>query len=245
VKLIAQPRPAQAANELIIRVQPGDTLSKIALRYYGSTGPVHVLAEANGISNPDTIFVGQTLRLPNLAAAPSPASTPGLVVVQPGDTLAGISQRYYGSAAYIDAIAAANGLRDRDWIRAGMTLKLPEAGGTVKATAVQTAAVVGAPTAGVATYYGIEDGFVGGTMYCGKKFSPTDPTVVAVSPGRYPCGTRLLVTERRSGRSIEVTVQDHCGGCGWNHLDLSRAAFSRLAPVQQGRIDVSWVVLPK
>lgn len=97
--------------------------------------------------------------------------------------------------------------------------------------------------AGIATYYGVEDGYVDGITYCGGAFSPADGTTAAVRPGRYPCGTRLLVIERTSQRSIEVVVKDHCGSCGWNHLDLGRGAFSRLAPVEQGRLEVVWVPL--
>jgi rare lipoprotein A (peptidoglycan hydrolase) len=93
---------------------------------------------------------------------------------------------------------------------------------------------------GTATYYGIEDGFNGGTMYCGSPFSPADPVVVAVSPGRYPCGTRLRVTEVRSKQSIVVVVKDHCGRCSWNQLDLSRAAFGNLSSIERGRLDIAW-----
>ncbi|NGO68222.1 GH25 family lysozyme [Streptomyces boncukensis] len=42
------------------RIRPGDTLSAIAARY-GTT--VAKLAKANGISNPDQIYVGQTLKI--------------------------------------------------------------------------------------------------------------------------------------------------------------------------------------
>ena len=43
-------------------VRSGDTLSAIARRY-GTT--VQDLAQANGISNPDVIYAGQTLKVPN------------------------------------------------------------------------------------------------------------------------------------------------------------------------------------
>jgi rare lipoprotein A (peptidoglycan hydrolase) len=81
-------------------------------------------------------------------------------------------------------------------------------------------------------------------MACGEEFSPQDPSVVAVVPGRFPCGTRLLVTDRQSQRSTVVTVKDHCGGCAWNHIDLSRAAFANLGPIKQGRLDVTFTPLP-
>lgn len=51
--------PGPSGNTYV--VQPGDTLSAIAMRY-GTT--VSILAQLNGISNPDLIFVGQVLILP-------------------------------------------------------------------------------------------------------------------------------------------------------------------------------------
>lgn len=55
-----------------INVQPGskytvvsgDTLSKIAKRFYGDANHYHAIAQASGISNPDHIEVGQVVTLP-------------------------------------------------------------------------------------------------------------------------------------------------------------------------------------
>lgn len=239
---LSAPAPALA---MTVVVQPGDTLSAIAQRYYGSTAYVRDIAQANGISNPDFIVAGMTLTLPERPPASAAAVAPvaGTVVVQAGDTLTKISQRYYGSPNYVQAIADANGITNPHYIKAGATLKLPsldQGSGQPARAPVRESPTV----AGIATYYGIEDGYVGGTMYCGAPFNPADPTIVAVKPGRYPCGTRLLVTEPRSGRSIQVVVTDYCGGCSDNHLDLSRAAFGRLGPIKQGRLDVVWTRLP-
>ncbi|MCM1284481.1 MAG: LysM peptidoglycan-binding domain-containing protein [Muribaculaceae bacterium] len=53
------------------------------------------------------------------------ATKPGYYIVRQGDTLTGISQKYYGSTAYIQEIAEANGLEDTDSIREGQKLLLP------------------------------------------------------------------------------------------------------------------------
>jgi LysM repeat protein len=45
-------------------VQSGDNLSRIAKRFYGSPNKYTGIAQANGISNPDLIKVGQQLNLP-------------------------------------------------------------------------------------------------------------------------------------------------------------------------------------
>jgi LysM repeat protein len=60
-------------------VRPGDTLSSIALRFYGSRARWPVIYQANKsvIKNPDSIFPGEVLTIPDKAAqqaAPPPAA---------------------------------------------------------------------------------------------------------------------------------------------------------------------------
>jgi nucleoid-associated protein YgaU len=45
-------------------VKSGDTLSKISKNYYGDANQYNKIAQANNISNPDKIQVGQELRIP-------------------------------------------------------------------------------------------------------------------------------------------------------------------------------------
>lgn len=49
---------------LTYTVVSGDTLSKIAKRFYGDANHYHQIAAANDIDNPDLIRVGQQLKLP-------------------------------------------------------------------------------------------------------------------------------------------------------------------------------------
>lgn len=49
---------------LAYTVKSGDTLSKIAKRFYGDLNDYKKIASANGIDNPDLIKVGQELKLP-------------------------------------------------------------------------------------------------------------------------------------------------------------------------------------
>jgi nucleoid-associated protein YgaU len=45
-------------------VKPGDTLSAISQKYFGSTDHVAAIAKASGVANPDLIKVGQKLQIP-------------------------------------------------------------------------------------------------------------------------------------------------------------------------------------
>jgi LysM repeat protein len=104
-------------------VQPGDTLSWIAERFGTSVG---VIAQANGIVNPDFILAGQTLLIPvpplvNLP--PSGGAGANLsYLVQPGDTLSEIAIRFGSS---VEAIAQANGIANPNLIFAGQSLRIP------------------------------------------------------------------------------------------------------------------------
>jgi rare lipoprotein A len=73
-------------------------------------------------------------------------------------------------------------------------------------------------------------------MANGKRYDPNH--LIAAHP-RHPLGTRLKVTNRNTGKSVIVTVSDHCA-CS---LDLSRAAFERIGQVQTGRIPVDVIRL--
>lgn len=74
---------------------------------------------------------------------------------------------------------------------------------------------------------------------CGKR-SSRDDLVVAMPASMYDssCGRSLRV--RHGEASVEVVAVDRCGGCGFGDLDLSRAAFAKLAPLGKGRIEITW-----
>lgn len=122
----APPAPEGATYETYT-VQPGDTLSKIAA-VYGTT--VQAIAEANGISNPNLIAVGQQLIIPvpgGSGGAPlvlAPASAPGgptIYTVQPGDTLSAIAARHGSS---VSELASINGLSNPNYLYVGQVLRL-------------------------------------------------------------------------------------------------------------------------
>jgi membrane-bound lytic murein transglycosylase D len=148
------------------RVRRGDTLSRIASRY--GLRESELLA-ANDLRSRHSIHPGQVLVLPDrgetvvvaarekpsrptrvaatTAAAPAPTpATPeappsgGVYAVAAGDTLYAIARRFGTSEA---ELARTNGLRDRNHIRPGMTLRVP--GSVVIASAADTVPIGSAP----------------------------------------------------------------------------------------------------
>jgi LysM repeat protein len=125
----SSPPPAAPAPPapIIHVVQPDETLWGIAVQY-GTTVPA--LVEANQISNPSLIRIGQTLAIPQLASPPPPAAEPAPTapapirehVVQAGETLWAIS-RLYGTT--VEALVEANLLANPSFIRTGQRLVIP------------------------------------------------------------------------------------------------------------------------
>jgi LysM repeat protein len=107
-------QPAFAGS---VRVGPGETLSSIAARYHTT---VAALASANGITNPDLVFAGAVLQIPQ-------PNSSGSVRVQPGQTLFSIARAHRTT---VSALAAANDITNLNLVFAGEVLVLPGASGS-------------------------------------------------------------------------------------------------------------------
>ncbi len=167
-------------------VQSGDTLARIAQRFNTTAAAI---AQANGLTNIDLIYVGQVLIIPGVtpttgitpsptasstdpqpfiatpsptagfspsptvpptqtpSATPTPAGTT-TYVVQSGDTLARIAQRF---GTTVQAIAAANALTNINQLLVGQVLIIPSGAALTatpmpNVTATSTAAITLVPT---------------------------------------------------------------------------------------------------
>jgi LysM repeat protein len=113
-------------------VQPGENLYRIGLMYNMT---VDVLMRANGITNPNLVYAGQSLCIPDGIVAPPPAPPPATggfyYTIKVGDTLTAIAQRY-GVSIY--TIMRANNIVNANFIYAGMILWIPGSGGTTGGT---------------------------------------------------------------------------------------------------------------
>lgn len=155
-------RPA-AGTEYLVR--EGDTLETIAQAHYGSRTWLSLVTQANPGLRPERLRIGQKLVLPpkpgtvekqvdEPALGKSPAVEPAVVVdggnrtyvVQPGDTLTGISSKVYKTIRHYDKIYQANRDRidDPNLLVVGTKLVMPDAR---NAAAASTAVAVSAPPA--------------------------------------------------------------------------------------------------
>ena len=103
-------------NELAVHsLQKDETLSHLALSYYGSISFAAILAEHNNISDVRRIHVGQEIRIPRTI----------LYSVKQDDVLSRISQRLLGSSRKYHIIAEYNNILNPDLVIVGQVLKIP------------------------------------------------------------------------------------------------------------------------
>ena len=120
-------------NQIVHVVQPGENLFRISLRY-GTT--VDAIMAANGLTDPNAVYAGQQLLIPqgsSAPAAPSAGAAPGgAYTVRPGDTLGQIAASH---GVTLLALIQANGLANPNLIYTGQRLAIPGAGRSVSGAA--------------------------------------------------------------------------------------------------------------
>ncbi|WP_283574039.1 LysM peptidoglycan-binding domain-containing protein [Limosilactobacillus ingluviei] len=117
--------PAKPASSATYTVKAGDTLSQIAANYGTS---YQNLASLNHLSNPNEIYVGQTLKLQattntstqTTTSTPAASTNQGTYTVKAGDTLSAIAAAHGTS---YEVLAQANGISNPNEIYVGQTLK--------------------------------------------------------------------------------------------------------------------------
>ena len=127
-----------AFADTLYTIQHGDTLYSISIQFGTS---VQAIINANSITNPNLIYAGQTLIIPDSDAPgsptqpppppppnepPPPASGGSVYVVQLGDTLSGIAASHGVS---VSALVQANNLTNPNLIYAGQSLVIPGSSG--------------------------------------------------------------------------------------------------------------------
>jgi len=117
---IANPSDIDVGQRLLLpdftryTVAAGDTLSALALRFYGDADLYPLIADASGITNPSDLDVGQQLIIPDATR----------YTVVAGDTLAKLALRFYGDTALYPPIATVNDIADPGAIDVGQVLAI-------------------------------------------------------------------------------------------------------------------------
>ena len=95
---------------------------------------------------------------------------------------------------------------------------------------------------GDATWYEL----AGNPVNCGFPTDSLPPFYAALNGLQYGaaayCGACILADGPNG--SVELLIVDQCPGCAFGDIDLSPAAFEQIAALEDGRVDVSWRVVP-
>ncbi len=153
------PTPAPSPSPVFVTVQTGDTLSGIAAAH--QTTYMRLYDTNTFITNPNLIFPGQRIRIPNTnvtmssrtTPATPPTPVPRVVTVQTGDTLSGIAR---ANSTTVTRMYDANpSLSNPNLVYAGQQLSIPTAAeqlpnrapaAVTRVAAVPVAATAPAPT---------------------------------------------------------------------------------------------------
>ena len=92
---------------------------------------------------------------------------------------------------------------------------------------------------GIATFYGLGDGFHGNRTANGERFNAY--ALTAAHP-YLPMGTRLRVTNQRNLKQVIVRVNDR-GPYSHADIDLSYAAFADIESTRKGNATVCYRVI--
>jgi rare lipoprotein A (peptidoglycan hydrolase) len=94
-----------------------------------------------------------------------------------------------------------------------------------------------AKVCGVASFYGVGDGFAGRRTASGSIF---DPHAMTTAHRSLPFGARIRVTNQANGKSVIVVGTDRGPFVAGRVLDLSYGAFARIASPSQGVANVCY-----
>ncbi|MBW2489114.1 MAG: LysM peptidoglycan-binding domain-containing protein [Deltaproteobacteria bacterium] len=163
----------QVKRYIVHTIQPDESISTLAERYYGDYRKFHLIADYNEMEDPTRVKVGQDIKIPVIEGMPIMAD-PGKIqaeegasseelagdiiavkryvmhTVQPEESLSALAMKYYGDYSKFHVIAQFNNLEDGTSVRVGQELKIPEIEGVpfqVEAEAQETEAVTTAKAA--------------------------------------------------------------------------------------------------
>ncbi|MGD9302603.1 MAG: LysM peptidoglycan-binding domain-containing protein, partial [Desulfobacterales bacterium] len=152
-KLTATKKEIEQVTRYIVHtLQPNETISTLADKYYGDYRKFHLIAEYNELEDATKVTVGQEIKIPVLEGMPimadpaaiktdsgdAPEAMAGEIItvkrfithrVQPGETLSRLAQMYYGDLMKYPIISKFNNLEDGVSVRVGQELKIPEVEG--------------------------------------------------------------------------------------------------------------------
>jgi tetratricopeptide (TPR) repeat protein len=141
--MLQQRQPASENQFISHEIAPGESISKLARKYYGDYKKYHHIANFNNMTDATQVRVGQRIMVPVIdgvtiddlirisTGTSAPVSTPVMEgeytvhQIQPGESLSKVAQIYYGDYQLFQVIARYNGIADPTSIKVGQKIKVP------------------------------------------------------------------------------------------------------------------------
>ena len=139
--MLQQRQPEEARKYITHEIAPGESVSKLALKYYGDYKKYHHIANFNNMTDATRVRVGQRIMVPviggvtiedliriSTGTTAQPATMKGEYTVhqiQPGESLSKVAQLYYGDYKLFHVIAKYNDIADPTSIKVGQKVKVP------------------------------------------------------------------------------------------------------------------------
>jgi len=74
---------------------------------------------------------------------------------------------------------------------------------------------------------------------CGVTNTTADMiAAVAIGRGKGECGKKVRITRGR--KFVDLVIQDLCGACKPNDIDMTVEAFKKLGSPDEGRVPIKW-----
>jgi expansin (peptidoglycan-binding protein) len=89
---------------------------------------------------------------------------------------------------------------------------------------------------GEGTFYDVGHGSCGTTNNDNEMVAAIS---ILLMNGNSYCGKSISV-KGKNGSSVSLKVVDTCPGCAEGDIDMSRAAFSKLTKLSDGRVPITW-----
>lgn len=192
------PSPTDSTTYVVAK---NDTFYSIAAKVYGN-GKYHTLIQrANHDVNPNALQAGMKLVIPPKPQDTTPTAATGpamplekdVYVVQSGDTLWKLAQKYYGNGALAGRIKEANNLTS-DSLKVGQRLKIPAKPDTAGGSTTQAAGASGGQYVVVAGDTLLK---VAGKVYGDNKYWPVlreaNKSNAGVAANRLKPGDKLTI----------------------------------------------------
>jgi nucleoid-associated protein YgaU len=141
--------PQQVKGYVLHTIQPDESVSMVAKKYYGDYKKFQIIAEYNQLEDATKVKVGQEIKVPVIEGipflgsqeeiitvagmAPEPSVTEAtrakefiVHTVGPGESLSKLALRYYGDYKKFPIIAKYNQLDEDVGLKVGQEIKIPE-----------------------------------------------------------------------------------------------------------------------